>query len=878
MPKTIAVIDGNSLMHRAYHAVPPTMNAPDGTPTNAVFGFCSMLFKFIEMAQPDGIVCAFDAGKPQFRIEALEQYKAQRPPMDDELRCQFPIIESLLESMNIPVVKVKGWEGDDILGTVAARDEAKGYQTLLVSGDKDVNQLVTNLTHVVTTKQGITDVVIYDPEMVEEKYGITPSQFPDYLGFMGDSSDNIPGVPGIGPKSAQKLLSQYGSMEGVYENLDKLKGKQLENIRDNRELAFLSRKIATIVTDLDFELDVDEVSWPSFDAETVTEAYKAIRFSAHLDKLLKLVGQEGAAPTAPAFELAEALEGKEAIALIERALSEGERVSVAFSKPTQESLFAPEITLAVTTTQGVALVESDEALSVFARIAKEGSFAALDAKAALHEVYPVDSSESALLSDADVLGCDAFDAALAAYVLNSSAGKYPLEALVEAYLDMAVPEAHDDKEAASIESQIVAALVPMLESKLEADGTASVYRDIDLPLLGVLAMMERNGAPIDSKALADLGASTQVEIDELKAKIYDLAGEEFNVDSPKQLGHILFEVLELPHGKKTKSGYSTDAQVLKKLSEIHELPATVIHYREYAKIKSTYIDALPNIARRYGDGRVHTSFNETVTSTGRLSSSDPNLQNIPVRTDFGRKIRACFGALNPGDKFLSADYSQIELRLLAHLSNDEHLVAAFNSGADFHATTAARVFGVPVDEVTPQMRSRAKAVNFGIVYGQQAFGLAQSLEIPMYEAKEMIDRYFEAYPGVRAYLDQTVAVAKEKGYAETMFGRRRHIPELAARNAVQRGFGERTAMNHPMQGSAADIIKMAMNEVARRLIEEEFETRLLIQVHDELDFSVPEHELERLSAMVKDAMENVAELSVPLIADVSWGDTWAEAH
>ncbi len=878
MPKTIAVIDGNSLMHRAYHAVPPTMNAPDGTPTNAVFGFCSMLFKFIEMAQPDGIVCAFDAGKPQFRIEALEQYKAQRPPMDDELRCQFPIIESLLESMNIPVVKVKGWEGDDILGTVAARDEAKGYQTLLVSGDKDVNQLVTDLTHVVTTKKGITDVVIYDPEMVEEKYGITPSQFPDYLGFMGDSSDNIPGVPGIGPKSAQKLLSQYGSMEGVYENLDKLKGKQLENIRDNRELAFLSRKIATIVTDLDFELDVDEVSWPSFDIETVTEAYKAIRFSAHLDKLLKLVGQEGVAPAAPAFELAEAVEGKEALAIIEHALSEGERMSVAFSKPTQESLFAPEITLAVTTFQGVALVESDEALSIFARIAKEGSFAALDAKAALHEVYPVDSSESALLSEADVLDCDAFDVALAAYVLNSSAGKYPLEALAEAHLDMAVPEAHDDKEAASIEAQIVAALVPVLESKLEADGTANVYRDIDLPLVGVLTMMERNGAPIDSKALADLGASTQVEIDELKAKIYELAGEEFNVDSPKQLGHILFEVLQLPHGKKTKSGYSTDAQVLKKLSEIHELPATVIHYREYAKIKSTYIDALPNIARRYGDGRVHTSFNETVTSTGRLSSSDPNLQNIPVRTDFGRKIRACFGALNPGDKFLSADYSQIELRLLAHLSNDEHLVAAFNSGADFHATTAARVFGVPVDEVTPQMRSRAKAVNFGIVYGQQAFGLAQSLEIPMFEAKEMIDRYFEAYPGVRAYLDETIAVAKEKGYAETMFGRRRHIPELAARNAVQRGFGERTAMNHPMQGSAADIIKMAMNEVARRLIEEEFEARLLIQVHDELDFSVPEHEIERLSAMVKDAMENVAKLSVPLIADVSWGDTWAEAH
>ena len=507
------------------------------------------------------------------------------------------------------------------------------------------------------------------------------------------------------------------------------------------------------------------------------------------------------------------------------------------------------------------------------------AFAALDAKAALHEVYPVDSAEPAQLDETTVLGCDAFDVALAAYVLNSSTGKYPLASLAETYLDAALPESRDEREAASIEAQAVRALVDVLSAQLESDGTADVYYKIDLPLVGVLAYMERNGAPIDTEALAELGASTLSEIDELKARIYALAGEEFNVDSPKQLGHILFEVLGLPHGKKTKSGYSTDAQVLKKLSTAgHELPSVVLHYREFAKIKSTYIDALPAIANRYGDKRVHTSFNETVTSTGRLSSSDPNLQNIPVRTDFGRKIRACFGALRPGDVFLSADYSQIELRLLAHLSGDEHLVAAFNSGADFHAATAARVFGVPVEEVTPQMRSRAKAVNFGIVYGQQAFGLSQSLEIPMAEAKEMIDRYFEAYPGVRAYLDQTVAIAKEKGYAETMFGRRRHIPELASRNAVQRGFGERTAMNHPMQGSAADIIKMAMNEVARRLVDEGFEAKLLIQVHDELDFSVPESELERLGAMVKDVMENATNLSVPLIADVSWGTTWAEAH
>ena len=732
MPKRIAVIDGNSLMHRAYHAVPPTMNAPDGTPTNAVFGFMSMLLKFIEIAAPDGIVCAFDAGKPKFRMEALEQYKAQRPPMDDELRVQFPVIESLLESMSIPVVKVQGWEGDDILGTVAARDEARGYETLLVSGDKDVNQLVTDLTHVVTTKKGITDVVIYDPDTVQEKYGITPAQFPDYLGFMGDASDNIPGVPGIGPKSAQKLLAQFGTMEGVYENLDKLKGKQLENIRDNRELAFLSRKIATIVTDLDFELDVDEVAWPAFDAQVVAEAFGAIRFNAHLDKLMRLVGQDAQVPAGPAMDLQVPCEGDEAVRLASDALERGARLAVAVRKPEQESLFGYDLVLAVAVKADdldavgekgeddapavrVGVVEGEEALDLLVRIVKEGSFAAHDAKAVIHQVFPRDSAQEALVDEADVLDVDAFDVALAAYVLNSSAGKYPLDVLCTQYLEMEMPQAKDDRQAASVQAQVALALTEVLEPRLAAEDASGVYRTIDLPLVGVLAVMERNGAPIDTQALAELGASTQREIDELKGRIYELAGEEFNVDSPKQLGHILFEVLDLPHGKKTKSGYSTDAQVLKKLSEIHELPAQVLHYREFAKIKSTYIDALPLIARKYEDGRVHTSFNETVTATGRLSSSDPNLQNIPVRTDFGRKIRACFGALNPGDSFLSADYSQIELRLLAHLSADEHLVAAFNSGADFHASTAARVFGVPVEEVTPQMRSRAKAVNFGIV-------------------------------------------------------------------------------------------------------------------------------------------------------------------
>ena len=447
---------------------------------------------------------------------------------------------------------------------------------------------------------------------------------------------------------------------------------------------------------------------------------------------------------------------------------------------------------------------------------------------------------------------------------------------MEAHGGGALPEVAGDEARAAVAAAAARHLVEPLTRALEQEGSLAAYRDIDLPLVAVLAAMERTGAALDAERLAELGRSAQAELDELSQQIIDVAGEPFNIDSPKQLAHILFEVLGLTPLKKNQRGYSTDASVLKELAKESELPGLILRYREQAKLKSTYIDALPRM--RAGDGRVHTQFNETVTTTGRLSSSDPNLQNIPVRTEAGRQIRACFVPLAPGELFLSADYSQIELRLLAHLSGDEHLVAAFNSGADFHASTAARVFGLPVEEVTPELRSRAKAVNFGIVYGQQAYGLSQSLDIPFGEAKAMIDRYFEAYPGVRAYLDATVAKAAEDGFAETMFGRKRHIPELKARNAQQRGFGERTAMNHPMQGSAADIIKMAMNEVERRLREEGFAAKLMIQVHDELDFSVPADEVERLAAMVREVMENVVALAVPLDVDVSWGATWAEAH
>ncbi len=875
MSKKIAVIDGNSLMHRAYHAIQTPMSAADGTPTNAVFGFMSMFLKFIELASPDAVVCAFDAGKPQFRIAELESYKAQRPPMDDDLRVQFPVMEELLTAMNVPVVKVKGWEGDDILGTIAARDEELGFETLLVTGDKDAYQLASDLTRIVTTKKGITDVTIYGPEEVVERYGVSPEQFPDFLGLMGDSSDNIPGVPGIGAKTAAKLLQRFGSMQGIYDNLDQLKGKQLENLRDNRDAALLSRRIATIVTDLDFPLDLEGAAFPSFEPEVVSEAFGKYALSSSLSRVLKLVGAEASRPSA-ALAIEPVCEGNRGEALVDAALAAGELIGVSFVEPDQASLFDPGITGAFSTSRGMALLAGDEALGLFARVVAEGRFAALDVKESLHRIFPRDSSEDALIDEDALFSLRCFDVGLAAYVLNSSAASYTCEQLCEAHLGAAFPEVESVEERACAQAACVRELATRLQKALDEDGSAEVYEKIDLPLVAVLACMERTGAAIDAASLAVLGEGAQRELGEISSSIYELAGEEFNIDSPKQLARILFEVIGLTPTKKTQRGYSTDASVLKELSKVHDLPALVIRYRELAKIKSTYIDALPRL--RAGDGFLHTRFNETVTTTGRLSSSDPNLQNIPVRTEFGRRIRGCFTPLREGSVFLSADYSQIELRLLAHLSGDEHLVAAFNSGADFHASTAARVFGVPIEEVTPELRSRAKAVNFGIVYGQQAFGLSQSLDIPFGEARDMIERYFEAYPGVRAYLDEVVAQAKETGFASTMFGRKRHIPQLRAKNAQQRGFGERTAMNHPMQGSAADIIKLAMVEVMRRLRADGFSAQLMIQVHDELDFSVPAEEVESLAAMVREVMEGVVELKVPLVVDASWGSTWAEAH
>ena len=910
--RTFAVIDGNSLMHRAFHAVPPTMNAPDGRPTNAIFGFLNMFLKMIDAFNPDGVVVAFDKGKPRVRMEMLPQYKAQRPPMDPDLHAQFPMIKELLTALNVPILQSEGWEGDDILGTMARLGEEAGCDMLLVTGDRDMYQLVTEHVNVVSTRKGLSDVAIMTPESVDDLYhGITPALVPDFYGLKGDTSDNIPGVPGIGPKKASALIAQYGSLDEVIAHADEVKGKMGESLRAHIDDALLSRKVATIRTDAPVELDFEATSFPAFSADEVSAALGTLGITAMQNRFLALIGGEGGAAAASSvFEIpamvraaagdADALGA--VAAEVSRAIDADEWVAAVVDDDKEEgALFGLTRTLWLATSKGLFALEEGDSCAVaevegfnfvhgviagvLARLFMEGRVASPDMKALLHELSPIDSSEPELM---DPLAADStriFDTVVAAYLLDSDRSEFDEAYLADTYLQMALPAARgaegigeDAPAPAARTAALTLALVAPLRDRMARENAANVFDGIEMPLVPVLAKMERAGMLVDPDRLRSLSEGLATQITEVERSIRDLAGDEtFNIGSPMQLSHVLFDVMGLPTKglKKTKRGYySTNAKVLSDLARDHEIVRLILDWREKSKIKSTYLDTLGPLRR--GDGRVHTTYNQTITATGRLSSSDPNLQNIPTRSELGRTVKTAFST-GEGSVFLAVDYSQIELRLLAHLSGDEHLVRAFNEGEDFHAETAARVFGVPVSEVTPDLRSRAKAVNFGIVYGQQAYGLSQSLHISMAEARDMIDRYYEAYPGVRTFLDNVVARAKQTGYAETMYGRRRHIPELKAKNPQLRGFGERTAMNHPMQGTAADIIKIAMARVSRRLEEEGFAAHMILQVHDELDFECPADEVERLTTMVRDVMEHVVDLRVPLIAEASTGVTWADA-
>ena len=915
--RVFAVIDGNSLMHRAFHAVPPTMNAPDGRPTNAIFGFLNMFLKMIDAFHPDGVAVAFDRGKPRVRMEMLPQYKAQRPPMDPDLRQQFPMIKELLERLSVPILEAEGWEGDDILGTLARAGEAAGCDMYLITGDRDMYQLSTDHVRIVGTKKGLSDVQIMTPESVEDLYhGITPELVPDFYGLKGDSSDNIPGVPGIGPKKASALINQYGSLDEVIAHADEVKGKMGENLRAHIDDALLSRKVATIQTNAPVELDFEHTAFPAYDADAVAATLGELGINAMQNRFLALIGAAGSAsaPAAAALELpsltrarAEGGEGvEEAAAIVARAIEGGEWIAAVLDDDREAgALFGLTHTLWIATPDAlVALEEPDGAAcavpaaagfdftggliaGVLRRLFEAGKVVSPDVKALIHELVPADSSVPAAMDALDVDPARIFDTVVAAYLLDSARSSFDDAHIADTYLHAPLPAAAGEEgapedalpKAARSAALALAALTP-LATALDAQGAVAVFTEIEMPLVPVLADMERAGMLVDPVRLHAMSEKLSGEIDGLAGRIRALAGDDsFNIGSPMQLSHILFDVMGLPTKglKKTQRGYySTNAKVLEDLARDHEIVRLILEWREKSKIKSTYLDTLGPLAEQNGDHRVHTTYNQTITATGRLSSSNPNLQNIPTRSELGHTVKTAFSA-GEGRVFLAVDYSQIELRLLAHLSADEHLVRAFNEGEDFHAETAARVFGVPVSEVTRELRSRAKAVNFGIVYGQQAYGLSQSLDIPMAEAREMIEAYFRAYPGVRAYLDRTVAEAKQKGYAETMFGRRRPIPELKMRNPAQRAFGERTAMNHPMQGSAADIIKIAMARVARALREEGFAARMILQVHDELDFECPLDEVGRLTEMVRREMEGVVELRVPLIAEASTGVTWADA-
>jgi DNA polymerase-1 len=909
--RVLAVIDGNSLLHRAFHALPTAMTAPDGRPTNAAYGFVSMLLKLAEQFSPDGVIAAFDKGRPAFRTEALERYKVHRPPTPDELRPQFDMVKGLLRAMNVPVVELDGWEGDDILGTLAERAKADGMRVLLFTGDKDAFQLVDENVSVVTTRKGITDIAVYDPAAVLERLGVTPEQIPDYLGLKGDTSDNIPGVPGIGEKTAAKLIQQYGSFDEVLAHADEVPGKVGENLRANMDEARASRLVATIRRDVPVECDLEHFTWGAVDPEAVVHAFGELRIISLVDKVLALGRRTAAArdpesgsasgepvasaATAPAGgasveDVAAALgcevgegeaapwpvvTGAKALEKLRAALAKGATVA-ADTDHGDDCLFPCEDVAFALPSREVAVVEAAQAADAVALALQSGTLVSPDLKALVQRFAPSGASGAGLERFGDLWEpARTFDVGVAAYVLESNRSSYDVTTLYGEAFGKPLPPCAEPAARMALHAQSAAELAPRLRARMEAEGSLECYERCELALVPVLARMEDVGLRVDTAVLSGLADELGTGIDRLREEIFELAGTQFTIDSPKQLGEVLFDKLGLPSGKRTKTGYSTDAQVLGSLAPSFPIAAKVIEYREMAKLKSTYIDALPRLIGE--DGRLHTTFNQTVAATGRLSSSNPNLQNIPVRTPLGQRIRAAFIPAREGDLIVSADYSQIELRILAHLSEDEGLIDAFTSGEDFHTETAARVFAVPHDELTAEHRRRAKAVNFGIVYGISSHGLSESLRIPRLEAQAMIDRYFAAYPKVREYLDHTVGEAHQNGYAVTMYGRRRWIPELRSSNYNLRSFGERTAMNHPMQGTAADIMKLAMVAVDARLRADGFASRMVLQVHDELVFEATPEEVERLAEMVHAEMESVVTLSVPVDAHVSWGKDWASA-
>ncbi|MCQ2752152.1 MAG: DNA polymerase I [Coriobacteriales bacterium] len=920
--KILAVIDGNSLLHRAFHAVAPNIRAKDGTPTNAVYGFLQMFIKMVKDFNPDAIVCAWDTHRPKWRMKALPKYKAQRPPLDPDLAVQFPIIERILESLNVRCIKMEGYEGDDILGSVAAQTKDLNFHTYLITGDKDCYQLVNDSTSVIATKKGMSDIVIYDRDKVFEKMGVFPEQVPDFLGLKGDSVDNIPGVPKVGDKTAAKLLQEYGSVENLLEHAGEVKGAVGKSLQENKEEALVSKLVATIKCDAPIELDYTQLQFPNYDSQTVRASFMSIGFKRHLHDILNFIGENfddvmatasdeldcGTSSSsdssfctacengigganyitadfdAMCYRCANILKNHEfettnsVKTLLDVAISENAPISISIDKQSQANIFDSGHKVLFSDGHIIGVSSIEESLSFIKQILQKGTLVSIHLKQDLNEILSEASDEDRLGIMKLISNENIFDCSLANYVLNSEDTNFDAQKLVQKYFEINIDELNkipSDAEFSVISAHLLHEILSLKIVELDKD---NIFKNIELLLLPVLLQMQLCGVYVDCNCLNLQSFEFDKEIHALKEKIIELAGQDFNIDSPLQLSEILFDKLGLDKSKskKTTRAYSTDKSVLESLYDDHEIIPLLLRYRTVAKLKSTYVDVLPSLVSRR-DERVHTTFHQNVVATGRLSSSDPNLQNIPVRTDDGARIRQAF-CVPRGKVFVSADYSQIELRLLAHLSGDRALIEAFNSGADLHRATASQIFGLNFDDVTPEHRSRAKAVNFGIVYGQGSFGLAKSLRISNAEAKDIIDSYFATFSRVKEYLDETIEFAIKNGFAVTMFGRRRYIPDITSKNKRLAAFSQRVAMNHPMQGSAADIIKLAMIDVQDKMNKNSLNAKLVLQVHDELDFEVEKTDAEKLCKIIKESMENVAKLSVPLVVDIGCANNWEEAH
>lgn len=849
MNKKIIIIDSNSLLNRAFYALPP-MNTSTGQPTNAVYGYTVMLIKILQEMNPDYVIAAFDKSKKNFRHDKFTEYKAGRKKMPDELAQQIEPTKEILRAFNIEILEKEGYEADDIIGTISKAFSNNGFQVNIITGDRDALQLVDENIKVLMTKKGITELEIYDEEEIKQKFGLEPQNIIDLKALMGDASDNIPGVPGIGEKTALKLLHQYGNIDNIYSNIDEIKPERIKNLlTENKELAYLSKELATIKIDVPVEINLNEIIL-DYDLNKVKDALIKYEFKSLLSKI-----KEDDDETL--LEEIKFVDNLKEIEKIKQEILKKAQFNFCFIEENKqiEGMVIEDFKFIP-----VAFLDKFFDLFMDEKIIKN----TYSSKTA----YKYLKERGAELKNLD------FDAEIAAYVLNPSSNDYSVNYILNKYLNISVSK-EKWLSCYGIFVDNITKIKEKVIKEIENLNLEVLYSDIELPLVEVLAEMEINGFKVDKETLNKIGFQLSEEIDKLTGEIYDLAGEEFNINSPKQLGLILFERLNLPVIKKTKTGYSTDAEVLEELQPHHPIVEKIIQYRQLVKLKTTYIDGLMDAISE--DGKIHSNFNQTVTATGRISSTEPNLQNIPIKLEQGRQIRRAFVPTNDNYVILSADYSQIELRVLAHLSNDENLIDAFIRGQDIHTRTASEVFRVEMQEVTPLQRSRAKAVNFGIVYGLSDFGLAKDLKISRKEAKEYIENYFERYKGVREYLDWIVNFAKEKGYVKTIMNRIRYIPEIRSTNKTVKMLGERLAMNTPVQGSAADIIKIAMIRVFKRLKEEGLKSRIILQVHDELIIETYKDELENVKKIVKYEMENAVKLAVPLIVDIHIGDNWYNA-